>query len=361
MIQLQDIHFHYGIKPALQGVTAQIPKGKITLLLGPNGAGKSTLNKVVAGIQFPSRGHIFYGDQAVDQSYQLPYKVGFVGDQETVDRRFKVLEFLTLIGKLRTKNSVKDQFQPWIEAFELESVLNQHVSDLSTGFRQRVSLAAAFLGEPELLLLDEPSSGLDPYQFKTLCNALESVKENCMILVSTHRIKEAEELGDHILLLKEGRLSFEGSREELQALKNSRSIRLHLESVPSQEMEAEMRVFGFAATNQKQVYEAENKDMREAIQFVSRNNELNVRSLGLKESRLEELFFNTMDESKNQQLNDAADEEEQSSIDRTSSQKMSNLKPQNLPITQSATQENQTSPEPPGTQEGARANTGEEQ
>ena len=143
MIQLQDIHFHYGIKPALQGVTAQIPKGKITLLLGPNGAGKSTLNKVVAGIQFPSRGHIFYRDKAVDQAYQLPYRVGFVGDQETVDRRFKVLEFLTLVGKLRCNQSGKEQLNPWIQTFELEPVLHQHLSDLSTGFRQRVSLAAA--------------------------------------------------------------------------------------------------------------------------------------------------------------------------------------------------------------------------
>jgi len=361
MIQLQDIHFHYGIKPALQGVTAQIPRGKITLLLGPNGAGKSTLNKIVAGIQFPSRGHIFYGNQAVDQSYQLPYKVGFVGDQETVDRRFKVLEFLTLIGKLRRKKPSKDQLQRWIETFELDSVLNQHVSDLSTGFRQRVSLAAAFLGEPELLLLDEPSSGLDPYQFKTLCNALESVKENCMILVSTHRIKEAEELGDHILLLKEGRLSFEGSREELQALKNSRSIRLHLENVPSQKMEADLKVFGFAATDQKQIYEAENKDMREAIQFVSNHDELNVRSLGLKESRLEELFFNTMEEGKTQPLNIAACEEEYSSMEPQSIQVKSALKPQNQQVSDHPKQEGQSSHEATNTETIARNNTGEEQ
>lgn len=214
-LNLQNIDFSYGQQKVLHDVSFNLPSGQISLLLGPNGAGKSTLNLLLAGILFPDSGMIRFGQDTLKTDQRLPYSVGFLGDRELIPADQTVAKILKLIARLKGIIDSDNAIAKCVNELELESVLNKKFGELSLGFRQRVTLAQALLGDPQLLLLDEPGNGLDPRQFKDLENILIRLKQNRIILVSTHRVREAHGLADRVIMLNQGKLVTQGKVSEL--------------------------------------------------------------------------------------------------------------------------------------------------
>jgi ABC-2 type transport system ATP-binding protein len=215
MLELCSVTKRFYETTALSGVSLKLLPGRITLLLGPNGAGKTTLNLILAGILFPDEGEVFYNGGTITTSSGLTYSIGYVGDTAVFDPALRVEEFLFLIAGLKNIFAPETAVKKVLSDFSLVDVCQQRIGTLSLGFQQRVSLAQAFLGDPDILLLDEPGNGLDPQQFRELENLLLQKKNERIILVSTHRIKEAERLADHLVLLDRGRVICDGDRKEV--------------------------------------------------------------------------------------------------------------------------------------------------
>ncbi len=206
---------------ACNGIDFQASVGSITTLLGLNGAGKSSLLKCIAGLLLPSAGEIcVYGER---EQAKIRAVVGYVGEQPQLDGALTVAESLFFKTELhsRHKKGAADAasrarlLKRAISMTAIESVLDKKCASLSKGYAQRVSLAQALCSNPKLLLLDEFSGGLDPAQIISIRAGLKELAAEKTIIVSTHTIAEALELGGKLAILKEGRLVAVGTADEI--------------------------------------------------------------------------------------------------------------------------------------------------
>lgn len=208
MLRIEHLSKSYGRKTALQDVSLEIREG-ITGLLGPNGSGKTTLLRCIAGILRPTGGKITM-DGAIGY---LPQRFGAFRELTL----YEALEFFCSVREI----PVKEQRKEIIENLERVHLLEQakdKVRSLSGGMLRRLGIAAALLGGPDLLLVDEPTAGLDPEErlnFKNLMTDLG--RDNRMVLISTHIVEDIEALADHIVLLNEGKVLYSGDAEGLRA------------------------------------------------------------------------------------------------------------------------------------------------
>lgn len=214
MLELKNINKSYGNTVALKNINLQFQKGRIYLLLGPNGAGKTTLNQIISGIIFPDSGEICYENSTLQTSKIIPYSISYLGDTELFDEKLSVSVFLGLIAKLKSLDNPKESIQKTIDLFDLQDVKNKLIQNLSLGYRQRVGLAQAFLGKSDILILDEPGSGLDPLQFQELKESIHTIKDDTIVIISTHRIREAKELAKSVILLFEGQILYSGDPKQ---------------------------------------------------------------------------------------------------------------------------------------------------
>lgn len=285
-LALENINFSYGSQVVLHNVSFTLPVGEISLLLGPNGAGKSTLNLLLAGILFPDNGTISYGNSYLTTGSSIPYNVGFLGDRELIPTDQCVGKILKLIAKLKGIENVSEAVDKSVSELQLESALNKRFGELSHGFRQRVTLAQALLGDPKVLLLDEPGNGLDPRQFAELEKILIKLKRDRIILVSTHRIREAHSLADRVILLNEGRIVAQGRVDELlsQSEAPQWTIKLHDQIMPANNSLESSKV------NSMIINPNDRAQLESLLQLMSQNPEL-LHSINSSQMNLEQLFM----------------------------------------------------------------------
>ncbi|EMO10517.1 ABC transporter, ATP-binding protein [Leptospira borgpetersenii str. Noumea 25] len=199
-------------KTAVSGLSFEIPKGRITGLLGPNGAGKTTTLKLLTGSLHPNQGTIRYdGLDLLENKIEIQKKIGYLSESSPIYWNLTVFEYLSFLGKAKgisIKNlSERIDFVSSLLKLKTASLIGL----LSKGFRQRVALAGALIQDPEYIILDEPSSGLDPIQIAELKQLIRTLGKNKTILLSSHILQEVEDLCDHILVLSEGKLIADSS------------------------------------------------------------------------------------------------------------------------------------------------------
>ncbi|WP_061298505.1 ABC transporter ATP-binding protein [Leptospira borgpetersenii] len=199
-------------KTAVSGLSFEIPKGRITGLLGPNGAGKTTTLKLLTGSLHPNQGTIRYdGLDLLENKIEIQKKIGYLSESSPIYWNLTVFEYLSFLGKAKgisIKNlSERIDFVSSLLKLKTASLIGL----LSKGFRQRVALAGALIQDPEYIILDEPSSGLDPIQIAELKQLIRTLGKNKTILLSSHILQEVEDLCNHILVLSEGKLIADSS------------------------------------------------------------------------------------------------------------------------------------------------------
>lgn len=228
-IEVSKCYRSFFSKPvlALDKFSANIRQGKITALLGANGAGKSTLMRLISSLEYPSSGKILVnGFSVVDNSLEIKKIIGYMSEVSDFYPDLKVLSFLMLGKKLR---NLSNENLDWaIAVSALEEVLDKKIGSLSKGFRQRLSLAQAIIHKPQILILDEPSSGLDPAQshsFKTtIKNLNKEEKLKTTTLFSSHSTSEIEAIADDILVIDNGKLIFCGTIDALLKKTNENNL-----------------------------------------------------------------------------------------------------------------------------------------
>jgi len=214
-ILLKDISKNYGAQKALNEVTLTIEKGQITGLLGPNGAGKSTLMKIITGAILPTSGTAMVnGVDVVASPLKVQQSLGYLPEHNPQYLELYVREYLEYVAQLYKVD--KKRIPTVIEQTVLGPEQHKKIGSLSKGYRQRVGLAAALIPDPEVLILDEPTTGLDPAQLIEIRTLLKKIATDKTVLFSTHIMQEVVELCDTVVFLQAGEIKQQCNRAEIE-------------------------------------------------------------------------------------------------------------------------------------------------
>ena len=209
MLEVKNICKSFGSKKALNNVGFTVKKGQIVALLGENGAGKSTLLRILSGFYAADCGEVILNGLNLDTNrLSVLQQIGYVQEISALYPEMKVYEFLCFVANIRQLpvEAKISQIKTVIAALELTDVLNQKNETLSKGYKKRVELAAMLISEPAVLLLDEPTEGLDPNQKHALRQIIRQYAKTHMVIISTHTLEDVEALASRVLLLHKGNL-----------------------------------------------------------------------------------------------------------------------------------------------------------
>lgn len=218
MIEVRGLSKSYGDRIAIKDLNFTVKKGEVVGFLGPNGAGKSTTMKIITGYMAPSSGEVRVGGFDVfENPLEVKSQIGYLPETPPVYTDMMVDDYLIYVARLRGKTKVeaKSLAQAAMEKTNLGEVQKRLIGNLSKGFRQRVGLAQALVGDPEVLILDEPTVGLDPKQVHEMRDLIQRLKGQHTIILSTHILPEVQASCDRIIIINRGQIVAEDSLESL--------------------------------------------------------------------------------------------------------------------------------------------------
>jgi len=219
MIEARGLSKYYGPFVAVQDMSFTIRQGQVVAFLGPNGAGKTTMMRMLTGYLAPSSGDAFIaGFNVRTHRIEASRRLGYLPENGPLYPDMTPRELLTFFGDAREMEqaTLKRRIDEVIELCGLQLVFEKPIGKLSKGLKQRVGLAQALLHDPEVLIMDEPTAGLDPNQIRQFRDNIQSLGRTKTLLISTHILHEAEATADWVVLVDSGRLVFDGTLQELQ-------------------------------------------------------------------------------------------------------------------------------------------------
>ena len=227
---LAEVSKSFGAVRAVDGLSARVPAGSIYGFLGPNGAGKTTTIRMIMNIIYPDSGTVeVLGNGSVAA---VKDRIGYMPEERGLYRKMKVRSVLSYLGSLKgmTRGELAGRIPQWLDRVGLGEWANKRVDELSRGMQQKLQFVATVLNDPDLLILDEPFSGLDPVNLDLLKEIILAMKgEGRTVIFSTHVMEQAEKLCDFILLINEGRKVIDGTLSEIQSQYESDVVSVELE------------------------------------------------------------------------------------------------------------------------------------
>ena len=242
-IALESVSKRFGSKTIVHDLTFSVDKGEIVGFLGPNGAGKTTTMRMIAGFTTASSGRVTVaGFDMATQNEEAARRLGYMPEHPPVYDTLDVTQYLTFVARVKgvSRNEVRSEIDRVATACRLESVLRREIYKLSKGYRQRVGLAQALLGKPEVLLLDEPTAGLDPGQIQETREVIRSFGEKHAVLLSTHILPEVTLICRRVAIINQGRLLAIDSPAGLQRASEQTNRVLLVVSAPVDALRAEL-------------------------------------------------------------------------------------------------------------------------
>lgn len=214
MIKIENLNKRFRKLHALQDVNVHFEKGQAVSLIGPNGSGKTTLIKSILGLVKPEHGDIFFDGTPVNEDVSYRERIGYMPQIGRYPDNMKIGQIFSMIKNIRGEQAVKDE--ELFFRFRLDTLLEKSMRSLSGGTRQKVSAALAFLFDPEVLILDEPTAGLDPLATEILKEKIRAEKEKGkLILITSHVLSDLEDLATDVMYMQDGKMIFYHSLEEL--------------------------------------------------------------------------------------------------------------------------------------------------
>lgn len=304
MIQVENLTKTYSGFRAVQGISFSVKKGEIVGFLGPNGAGKSTTMKVLSGYLPPTDGKIsIAGYDVVTDSIEVRKRIGYMPENVPLYTDMRVDEFLRFRAELKkvAGRKIKERVEIVKQLCSLKDVQNKIIGTLSKGYRQRVGLADAMVHDPELLILDEPTIGLDPNQIRAVRDLIIDLGKHHTILLSTHILSEVELTCARVLVINRGRIEASDTPANLTKLVRgggsivlevkapSADVITKIEALPNVE-DVEIILPGDGDWTQAKVFAKPGVDVREDIFGIVRQNNWTLRELSRVKATLEEAF-----------------------------------------------------------------------
>ena len=229
-LEVQDVRKSYGSFEAVKGISISVPPGTIFGMLGPNGAGKTTTIRMIMDIIAPDAGEVrFFGHRRTRADLN---RVGYLPEERGLYRKMKVLDHLLFLGELRgvKKAEALPKIESWLDRLDVAEWSGRKVEELSKGMQQKIQLVGTLLHDPEIVILDEPFSGLDPINQGLFKETLAEYKtQGRTIVFSTHVMEQAEKLCDHICLISRGRAVLQGELAGIKRDMSGHSYRLRAE------------------------------------------------------------------------------------------------------------------------------------
>lgn len=221
MLKVENLKKNFGTFQAVKGISFTVEKGEVLGFLGPNGAGKSTTMRMITGFIPPSDGTaIICGHDILKDPVGAKSCIGYLPENAPSYRTMTVTDFLTFIAKVRgfTGSELKEKIEAVLEKARLTNVRHQTIETLSKGYRQRTCLAQAILHDPKVLIMDEPTDGLDPNQKFVVREMIHDMAADKAIIVSTHILEEAEAVCTRAIVIAHGEIVANGTPDELKAM-----------------------------------------------------------------------------------------------------------------------------------------------
>lgn len=290
-LQLKKVSKNYGKVKALQDISLDLPKAEIIGLLGPNGAGKTTLMKIVAGYISNWEGDISWNGLDLKKDLKtIQGKMGYLPENNPLYLEMYVKEYLQFVANLYQIKS--SNFSETIEKTGLSQFQNQKIETLSKGYRQRVGLAAALIHNPDILILDEPTTGLDPNQLIEIRKLILDLGKEKTVILSTHILQEVDALCDRVIIINKGSIVLDKSMESIR--KNQQQIievsfDYRIETVALEQINHVSKVVNTHDFDYELTVDSE-QDIRAAVFDFAHDNGLKILKLQLKNQNLASLF-----------------------------------------------------------------------
>ncbi len=234
ILELHNLQKYFATQKAVDDISFNIEKGSIFGLLGPNGAGKTTLIRMITGIFYPDAGNIILNGKKFEPQNDARF-IGYMPEERGLYKKMKIGEQALYLAQLKglSKKEATSKINFWFKRLEMESWWNKKVEDLSKGMGQKLQFVITVLHEPDLIILDEPFSGLDPINANLIKDEIYRLAKNgTTIIFSTHRMEQVEEICDKIVLVNKGKLILEGSVENVKQQFKENLFQLSLYKMP---------------------------------------------------------------------------------------------------------------------------------
>lgn len=293
-IEVDSVTKLYGEQRALDQVSFQIGRGEIVGFLGPNGAGKSTMMKILTGYIPPTAGQArVAGLDLAEQSLEVRRRVGYLPENNPLYLEMYVQEYLRFMAGIH--GTGKEAIPAMIQKVGLSPEQHKKLGQLSKGYRQRVGLAAALLHDPEVLILDEPTTGLDPNQIVEIRELIRQEGQAKTVMLSTHIMQEVELVCDRVVIINKGQIVADRPTKELQALQGKQSFSVEFsDALTASQLRKIEAIREVEPQNEAQtrwrVYTAPGEDIRKALFRLAVEQDTEVLELHREEQKLEDLF-----------------------------------------------------------------------
>jgi ABC-2 type transport system ATP-binding protein len=229
-LEIKKINKKYGDQDALIDVSFSLKKGDIVGFLGPNGAGKTTLMKIITSIIKPDSGDItINGYDTQKNEISTKRQIGYLAENNPLYKDMLVTEYLDFIASLYEIENKKDKVKEIIKKTGLEGEIKKKIEELSKGYKQRIGIAAALVHDPHVLILDEPTTGLDPNQLIEIRKLIQEIGQEKIVLLSTHILQEIPKICNHIIIINKGRI-VENTRMQ-NLIKKSNNLEDHFQKL----------------------------------------------------------------------------------------------------------------------------------
>jgi ABC-2 type transport system ATP-binding protein len=244
-VKIENLSKRYGSQKAVDQISFGVKTGEILGFLGPNGAGKSTTMKMITGYLGIGEGDVFIGEKSVKQSGdEIKKHIGYLPENNPLYLDMPVMDYLNFCAALQGVEKVKisDRAKRMIRVCGLNAEKHKKIGELSKGYRQRVGLAQAMIHDPEILILDEPTTGLDPNQIVEIRKLIRELGKEKTVILSTHILPEVEATCDRILIINKGKIVADGTAENLRKHATGQEIfKLRIEDATPEEILHELR------------------------------------------------------------------------------------------------------------------------
>ena len=234
ILEVHNLKKYFATQKAVDDISMNIAKGNIFGLLGPNGAGKTTLIRMITGIFYPDAGEIILKGKKFDAENDARF-IGYMPEERGLYKKMKIGEQALYLAQLKglSKADAMYKIKDWFKRLEMESWWNKKVEDLSKGMGQKLQFVITVLHNPDLIILDEPFSGLDPINANLIKDEIYRLAQNgTTIIFSTHRMEQVEEICDHIVLVNKGKKILDGTVQGVKQDFKENLFSIHLENIP---------------------------------------------------------------------------------------------------------------------------------
>jgi ABC-2 type transport system ATP-binding protein len=293
-IEVKDLTRIYGEQKAIDQISFSVSRGEIVGFLGPNGAGKSTTMKILTGCLKPSQGQAFLNGIDVQvHPIQTKKITGYLPESNPLYTDMYIREYLSFISDIHKLPSKKEKINTAIDQVGLRPEAGKKISQLSKGYKQRVGLAAALIHTPEVLILDEPTTGLDPNQIVEIRDVIKNYGKNRTVLFSSHILQEVEAICDRVIIIHQGKIIADKNLVELRKDQKDKFIKVVLkEAVTADQFQGLDQLRGISKTSDYE-WELEATDpelLKKQLLSLSLQNNWNIVSLQSENRSLEDIF-----------------------------------------------------------------------